>query len=153
MNVLQRTWYRVNVGIFWKEKDLRYPTPSSLKLKLGDFFFFLDVDSSDTSQALGKEHGNNLPEKIYYSGKSQPLHVVRKVGAENVCAGSGRCLFQNLCVCVCVCVCVFQKSISIKRKGLSPIWAWRGYVHYGKYLAMGSGKNGVRDTVHPNQHI
>ena len=121
---------------------------SFLKVEIGGFFFFLDVDSSDSSQALGKEHGNNLPEKINHSGKSQPLHVVRKVGAENVCAGSGRCLFQNF-----VCVCVFQKSISIKRKGLSPIWAWRGYVHYGKYLAMGSGKNGVRDTAPPNQHI
>ena len=36
------------------------------------------------------ENGNNLSEKMYHSGKSQPLHVVRKVGTENVCAGSGK---------------------------------------------------------------
>ena len=99
------------------------------KVEIGGFFFFLDVDSSDTSQALGKEHGNNLPEKIYYSGKSQPLHVVRKVGAENVCAGSGRCLFQNLCVCVCVCVCVcFKKALASREKDFPQ--SWHGGVMY-----------------------
>lgn len=79
------------------------------------------MTSTGSDQDLMLEHGKILLRKQQQqkknnqqNRKSQPLLVVRSVGAGHVYSGSG-CLFQNM----------FLRSIRIKREGLSPIQVLR----------------------------